>query len=367
MVSAGFWPAVGGAERQALELSRELRARGVGVRVLTRLVGCTTAREEVEGVAVRRLPVLGAGAADSLSFLIGALGWLLKHDAEYDAIHAHLAGSPALAAALAGRILGKPVLVKLGGGRGIGELAVSSRSALGRLKLRLLVLLRPRFLAVVPDLADEARQHLGADIDLEVLPNGVDLNRFKPVSADEKKRLREGFGWSGTVFLYTGRLSWEKRLPWFAELWDEATRGRDASLILVGDGPEKAALESQLSGRVRILPPTDDTAPLYAAADAFILPSVSEGLSNSLLEAMASGLTVVASAVGGTAQAVENGKTGWLFGKDDGKEAASLIRRALDNPEDAARLGVAARAACERRYALSRVAARLIELYGGRS
>lgn len=366
MVSAGFWPAVGGAERQALELSRELSARGVGVRVLTRRVGCSDARESVHGVEVRRLPVYGTGALDSLSFLVGALGWLLKHDAEYDAIHAHLAGSPALAAALAGRVLGKPVLVKLGGGRGIGELAVSSRSTLGRLKLRLLVLLRPRFLAVVPDLAEEAREHLGPDIDLEVLPNGVDTRRFAPVSADEKKALRASLGWSGTVFLYTGRLSWEKRLPWFAELWDEATRGRDASLILVGDGPEKAALESLPSGRLKILPPADDTAPYYAAADAFVLPSASEGLSNSLLEAMASGLAIVASAVGGTAQTVEHGKTGYLFAKDDGAEAASLARRVLDDPAEAAKLGAAARRVCAERYALARVAARLIELYGGR-
>ena len=365
MVSAGFWPAVGGAERQALELSRELRARGVGVSVLTRLVGCVGPREQVQGVAVRRLPVIGTGALDSLCFLIGALGWLLKHESEYDAIHAHLAGSPALAAALAGCILGKPVLVKLGGGRGIGELAVSSRSTLGRLKLRLLALLGPRFLAVVPDLADEAREHLGHGVVIEVLPNGVDSNRFKPVNADERKRLRAALGWSGTVFLYTGRLSWEKRLPWFAKLWEEASQGREALFVLVGEGPEKTALEEGLSGRLRILPSVDDTSPLYAAADAFVLPSVSEGLSNSLLEAMASGLPVIASAVGGTAQTLEKGKTGFLFDKDDGNEAMACVRRLLDDPAGAARLGAAARRVCEERYALSRVAARLEELYRG--
>ena len=189
MVSAGFWPVVGGAEHQALELSRELCSRGVDVRVLTRRVGRAALREEVHGVAVRRLRVFGSGALDSLSFLFGALGWLLKHGGEFDAIHAHLAGSPALAAALAGRWLGKPVLVKLGGGRGLGELAASSRTRLGRLKLRLLVLLNPRFLAVVPDLVAEAREYLpGASI--EVLSNGVDVNRYRPVSPARKQVLR---------------------------------------------------------------------------------------------------------------------------------------------------------------------------------
>jgi len=366
MVSAGFWPALGGAEGQALELSRVLLARGVGVLVLTRRLGGAAAREEVRGVSVRRLPVWGSGAVDSLCFLFGALGWLLKHGAEYDAIHAHLAGSPALAAALAGRWLGKPVVVKLGGGRGIGELAVSSKTALGRLKLGLLARLRPRFIAVVPDLAAEARELLrGADI--EILPNGVDTARFAPVSAAEKSALRARLGWpEGTVFLYTGRFSWEKRLPWFAGLWDEAASGREASLILVGDGPERAALEAEAAssfGRVRLLPTVEDAAPLYAAADAFVLPSVSEGLSNSLLEAMSSGLAVVASSVGGTAETVADGRTGLLFARDDEKGAAAAVKRVLDDPGAATRLGAAARSEVESRYALTRVAARLEELY----
>lgn len=360
MVSAGFWPAVGGAERQALELSRELRARGTDVIVLTRRVGRAPPREEVHGVPVRRLRVFGTGALDSLSFLFGALGWLLKHEGEYDAIHAHLAGSPALAAALAGRWLGKPVLVKLGGGRGIGELASSSRTRLGRLKLRMLALLKPRFLAVVKDLADEAGEHLrGASI--EVLPNGVDAKRFKPASPSEKQALRARLGWTGAVFLYTGRLSWEKRLPWFAKIWNEATKDREALLVLVGVGPEIIPQD----GRIRVLPPVDDTAELYAAADAFVLPSISEGLSNSLLEAMASGLPVIASAVGGSAETLEDGVTGLLFARDDEKAAAACVRRVLDEPELAARLGANARRVCLERYSLPRLAARLEELYRG--
>ncbi|MDE2490766.1 MAG: glycosyltransferase, partial [Elusimicrobia bacterium] len=103
MVSAGFWPAVGGAERQALELSAALAARGHRVTVLTRRLGSLPARESLRGVEIRRLPVLGRGALDASSFLLGALVWLLRRRADWDAVHAHLAGSPALAAAAAGR------------------------------------------------------------------------------------------------------------------------------------------------------------------------------------------------------------------------------------------------------------------------
>ncbi|MEQ1918813.1 MAG: glycosyltransferase family 4 protein, partial [Elusimicrobiota bacterium] len=245
---------------------------------------------------------------------------------------------------------------------GIGELAASSRTRLGRLKLRLLAMLKPRFLAVVPDLAAEAREHLGGAT-IEVLPNGVDENRYKPVSAAEKKALRERLGWAGTVFLYTGRLSWEKRLPWFAKIWSEAAKDVDAMLVIVGDGREVIPE----SARVRVLPPVDDTAELYAAADVFVLPSVSEGLSNSLLEAMSSGLAVLASAVGGTAETVEDGKTGLLFDKDDAATATKQIKKIINDNELRARLGTGARREVERRYSIARVCERLLELYRGGS
>lgn len=365
MVSAGWRPALGGAERQAEELSRTLAARGARVTALTRRLPGTPAEETVSGVRVRRLPSLGAGTADSLLFLVEAFGWLVLHRREYGAIHAHLAGSPALAAAAAGRLLGKPVLVKLGGGRGIGELAASSRSVFGRLKLRLLAALAPRFLAVVPDLAEEARQHLGP-VSVEVLPNGVDIRRFVPADAMRKRLVRASLGLpaDAPVFLYTGRFSPEKRLPWFIGLWSRATEGTDAVLVLAGAGAERRDMAAAAGPRVRILDVVEDSAPLYAAADVFVLPSTSEGLSNALLEAMSSGLATVASAVGGTTETVEDGATGLLFGRDDERAAQGACARLAGDPALVRRLGEQARRVCETRYALDAVAARLEVLYG---
>src|SRR5262249_10361285 len=93
MVSAGFWPPVGGAGWQALEQSAARAARGPRVTVLTRRLGGAPARETHRGVAIHRLPVLGSGALDAVSFLLGAFAWLLLRWTEWDAVHAHLAGS----------------------------------------------------------------------------------------------------------------------------------------------------------------------------------------------------------------------------------------------------------------------------------
>ena len=368
MVSAGFWPAFGGAECQAFELSRALAARGHRVTVLTRRLAGLPARSVVRGVTIRRLPVFGSGHLDAFAFLFGAFAWLMVHWTEWDAVHAHLAGSPALAAALAGRLLGSPALVKLGGGRGIGELAASSRTVWGRAKLRALGALRPRFLAVVQDLADEARDFLGP-VPIEVLPNGVDTGRFAPVDAARKAELRHELGWpvDVPVFLYTGRFSPEKRLPWFLRLWREAAGGT-AIAVLVGDGPERGSLEAEAAlagGRIRVLAPREDLAGLYAAADAFFLPSTSEGLSNALLEAMSSGLATVASRVGGTAEMVEDGRTGLLFGRDDEAGLKAAVRRISDEKGLAAELGGRARQAVLARCALESVVGRLESLYRG--
>jgi glycosyltransferase involved in cell wall biosynthesis len=365
MVSAGFWPSIGGAERQALELSAALVARGHRVTVLTRRVGGLPARESVRGVEVRRLPSPG-GVLDAPAFLLGAFAWLMFFWTDWDAVHAHLAGSPALAAALAGRLLGRPALVKLGGGRGIGELAVSSKSAAGRAKLRVLGLLAPRFLAVVPDLAEEARAFLG-EVPIEILPNGVDAERFRPLGAQERRALRAELGWDegATVFLYAGRFSWEKRLPWFLKIWRESS-GERSLAALAGSGPETGAVEAEAAasfGRVEVLAAREDTAGLYAAADVFVLPSVSEGLSNALLEAMASGLATLGSRVGGTAETVLDGRTGLLFDRDDEAGLRAAIKRLETEPGLALRLGTAARAEAESKYAMGRVVARLEELY----
>ncbi|TBR21484.1 glycosyltransferase family 1 protein [bacterium] len=358
MVSAGFPPSLGGAERQAYELSRALRARGHDVFVLTRALPGLPAREDVDGVPVERLAAWGGGVLNSSVFFAACLKRLLRGD--YDAVHAHLASSPALAAALAGRLLGKPAVVKLGGGKGIGEIALSAKSAAGRLKLALFKLLRPRFIAVAAELSDELAEHgLGT---AEVVPNGVDLKRFRPPASGEKESLRAALGLGpGPVFLYMGRLAWEKRLPAFARAFGRACAGTvpPPQFVCVGAGPERVALEAL---GPRVLEPVCDPAPLYRAADVFVLPSVSEGLSNALLEALASGLPVLGSRVGGTAEAVEDGRSGLLFDGDPDPGAAAPLRRLLDDPGLRARLAAGARERAKA-FGMESVAARVEALY----
>lgn len=368
MVSAGFHPYVGGAEKQALELSVALRGRGVGVKVLTRRLPGLPAAEEVRGVPVERLWCAGEGWLNALTFLCSLTAWLVAHAGDYGAVHVHLAGSPALPPALLGPLLGKRVLIKLGGGRGIGELAASSRTMGGRLKLTLLSWLRPRFVAVTKDLAEECSQFLGP-VPVSVQPNGVDTARYHPVTAEEKRSLRRRLGWpEGLGFLYVGRLVPEKQLDKFLTAWTRAAGGSPGFAAFVGDGPQGDKLRSMAEGsplkdRIFVLPSLEGIQDAYAAADVFVLPSISEGLSNALLEAMSSGLAVLGSRVGGTAEAVEEGRTGLLFAPQDEAELAAKLKRFLDEPGLAGRLGAAAREKAAAAFSLDRTAEAYERLY----
>jgi glycosyltransferase involved in cell wall biosynthesis len=369
MLTPNFHPHIGGAEKQALELSKALKARGARVLVLTRGRPGLPAEDIVAGIPVRRLGTFGGLLTDSSVFLLKALWHLLSRAGEYDAVHVHLAGSPAVAAALAARLLGKRAVVKIGGGRGIGEIAVSSTTAPGRLKLSLLKRLKPQFVCVAQDLLDELREH-GLGEGALVVPNGVDLKAYRPPSAEEKSALRKDLCKPGLLFLYVGRLAAEKRLNAFLSSFAAALREArtEANFLMAGSGPEEGRLRSEikklgLEGWARVLEPSHDIAKLYAAADVFVLPSSSEGLSNSLLEAMATGLAVLASWVGGTREAVADGTTGLLYDPNDPVDEKKQLVRLLTEPGLIYRLGREGRAVAEARYSIERTADRYLELY----
>jgi glycosyltransferase involved in cell wall biosynthesis len=121
-------------------------------------------------------------------------------------------------------------------------------------------------------------------------------------------------------------------------------RHPDAELWLVGNGPRREILEQKvrdlgLSGRVKFLPVAKDIRPLYRQADVFVLSSVEEALPNVVLEAMAAGLPVVATRVGGLPEAVVPEDTGLLVSPRDVDGLAAALGRLLDGPETRRNLG----------------------------
>jgi len=375
MLSQTFYPALGGSEKQALELSRALAGRGVKVTVLTRQPGGLPAEEDLGGVLVKRLAVFGPRAVDSALFMLKSFYWLLAHKGEYDAVHVHLASSPAVAAVAAGWLTGKKTLVKLGGGRGVDEITLSMGTLLGRLKLAFFRAARPELLVMNGEVFDwlkGTKEFSG--LRLRRFRNGVDTGRYTPRLYNEKINAKEALGLDNSqLFLFVGRLSPEKRMKEFIEAWAELFREADAPpkarLLLVGAGPEEAALKRavaalNLEGSVALAGRKDDLLPYYQAADVFILPSISEGLSNSMLEAMACGVAVLASRVGGARDAVTPGVSGSLFDPLNRGELKDCLRRHIADRSLAVKMGEQARKTAVEKYSMARVTDELMGIYG---
>lgn len=261
---------------------------------------------------------------------------------EIDVVLGTWAYPDGFAAVIAARMLGVPCVVKLHG----SDINLIAKQP-GPRRLTAWALPRAaRIVAVSRALADEVVA-LGVQRErVAIVMNGVDGELFKP--RDRAAARRELGLADGPVAVYLGNLKPEKGVLDLAAAWPAVLRELPAAtLVVVGDGPlrgELARLASPLGERVRLSARQPlDRVPLYlAAADLVVLPSHSEGTPNVVLEALASGRRVVASAVGGVPDLITSPALGTLVPPRDPDALAHAIAAALRRPYDAgevARLG----------------------------
>ncbi len=200
-----------------------------------------------------------------------------------------------------------------------------------------------------------------AECDIEVIPNFVDTEEFHP---------RAGNGHRSDVptAVHVSNFRPVKRVPWLIEIFAAATEGREARLTLVGDGPEQRAARERaqelgIQDRVLFLGQRDALPGLLAPADLFLMASTEESFGLSALEAMACGIPVVSTDVGGVSEVVTDGKTGLLAPRDDAPAMAERIRELLFDRDRARTMGRAARADVERRFHRDLVVAQYEALY----
>jgi glycosyltransferase involved in cell wall biosynthesis len=374
MLSQTFYPAIGGAEKQALELSRSLVSRGIRVHVLTRRLENTPAAEMLDGVKVVRLAAVGSGVIDSFCFMVKSFFYLLKHASEYDLVHVHLASSHAVAALLAGKFTGKKTLVKLADGKAQNEITLSRKNIFGRMKLAFFRFAKPRLIVLNGEVFDwlKSTPEFGG-LPLVQFRNGVDTLKYTPSLYQEKINAKAGLGFENIpVLLFVGRLDPKKRVKEFVELWAEFFSEERAKprihLVIVGTGPEEGAIRAAvaglgLQGTVTLAGSQADLLPYYRAADIFLLPSIAEGLSNSMLEAMSCGVAILASRVGGAREAVIEGENGFLFDPLNRVEITDLLRRFIADGNLSVKMGERSREIAVAKYSMAKVTDELLEIY----
>ena len=359
---------VGGGERQAEQLSIQLVRQGLIVGVITRGAQNLPDYEERDGLWVQRIQPRGSGKLESLNFLFGAMWQLWQRRNDYHIIHAHLAFTPAIAAALIGKALRKPAIVKFGNSGQFGDVQVSQATRRGRVKLALLRRWGKRFIALDQAMHAELLQAGFDPLRVQRMHNGVDAVRFHPANDHQSHKIELGLR-QKTVLLYIGRLSAQKSLSLLLESFHELTQTHpNVFLLLVGDGPDRPALAAQtlrlgLRERIRFVGNVSDVRPYLAASDIFVLPSVSEGMSNALLEAMSSGLACVVTRVGNAAEMLQNGACGVLVEAGNQHDLSDAFNTLLQNPKRILELGQKARQRVEENYAIQIVGRKYQALY----
>ena len=222
-----------------------------------------------------------------------------------------------------------------------------------------------RVLSVSTRLTDKMAREIGFPAErITTIRNGVDLTRFSRLArADARATLN--LPADAVVIGTVGRLVPVKDqaslLQAVRHLHDD---GLFPTVILAGEGPLRQALEAQietlrLEQQVRLLGHRPDVETVLAALDVFVLSSASEGLSNTILEAMATGVPVVATAVGGADELVIDGSTGLLVPPKDPQALAAALARMLRDLPAAHEMGCAGR----RRVESSFDVARMIDCY----
>lgn len=357
------YPVVGGLERQAHELARALVELGISVQVVSGKVEPEQpAWELVEGVAVYRIPWSQRKWLRFVRTPFDLLHILYVRRNTYDVIHLHQHSWFGLGTILAARLSGKPILTKLpnAGESGIPGLLAQR---FGRLKLALLlrsdalVAMSRQSLAELNDVGFSSGRVLAT-------PNGIRL--------DVARHTVERDNNPSAVFrvVFVGRLSEEKGIDTLFTAWRDviAQLGEAACLELWGAGPlesdlRQLARELNIDGSVVFRGHVDDVRDRLWSMDVFVLPSRAEGNSNAILEAMAAGLPIVSTRVGGTPMLVGMEGAEYLCEPGDEHALAVHLLKLIRDRILREQIGAAMRRRAEQYFDIHRVARTYVAAY----
>jgi glycosyltransferase involved in cell wall biosynthesis len=355
---------VGGYELATLALARGLRTHGIPVS----LVSITSDKTEPGGSPdIVRLKARAPGAL--LRVFPGLLVRLARRRASFSLIHCPTFGYVSGLAVLAGHLARRPTLLRVATQNDVREFA-DAQHWKSRLLFRLL---RSAAGVIAPSRAiqDELLRAGFSPDRIFLMPNAVDVDRFRPATAFERAEAKRSLGIAadthvvGTVARLIPRKGIDVLLRAFSVV---RHTHRNTHLLVIGSGPLQQELHDlsrdlALSPSVSWLGSQAEPDTGLRAMDVFAFPSRLEGSPNAVLEAMASGLPIVATAIGGVVDLLEEQDTGVLVRSDDADALAAALVRVLGDSKLRRDLSGRARRRAVERFSLSVHIARLIDLY----
>jgi glycosyltransferase involved in cell wall biosynthesis len=368
---------IGGPAQHVTLLAAGLDRARFATTLITGVVGegegDYTEAARARGVEPVVIPELGRAIRPSRDLVVlYKLVRLFRH-LRPDIVHTHTAKAGALGR-LAARVAGVPVTVHTFHGHVLeGYFSPAATRTFLAIE-RWLARGTDRLITVSPRLrAQLLAMGIGRPDQMEVVPLGLDLGRFRLGRGASAPALRASLGLApGTPLLGSvGRLVPIKDHPTlFRAVAQLGTDGEAAHLVVVGDGEDRLALARLaqalgVSARVHFLGWRADLETIVNELDVVICSSRNEGTPVALIEAMAAGVAVLSTEVGGVADLVTHGETGWLVPPGDPTAMAGAIRRLLAEPNLRARLAAAGQGVALDRHDVTRLIARIEQLYTG--
>jgi glycosyltransferase involved in cell wall biosynthesis len=356
LVTRRYPPLIGGAEKVLSYLADAFAAEGAEVTVLTSRIDLATPPIERPrpGLTVVRLATSKLRFVGTWRYMHNLRRWFAAN--RVDLAYVSMLKHDAFAVVDEGRKRGFPVVLRPEGAGATGDIAWQKWGRFGGE-----IAERCKKADAVVAISAAVRGELIAEgydpakvIDL---PNGVPVPS-EPWQPHER-----------SVAVFVGRLAKEKGLDAFVDAWPIVRRDRpEARLVLVGDGPERAGLAAQveslgLQGHVTFAGTSTDPSSYLRAADLFVLPSREEGMSIALLEAMALGVPLVASAIPGNQYLVQDRVLGRLAPPDQPEALGRLILEQWADLDRAALMGQAARRRVAEEFSIAAVARKHLDLF----
>jgi len=361
LLSEKYTPDFGGLAISTERLARLLAAAGHAVRVFAPTLNLPPSERRIlpsSGVDVTRF-----GARKRVDDTLADWFELIVEEHRrdpFDILHAYFLPQAGFVAAYAGKYLGTPSVVSIRGND-------IERAAFDPSKFSHVMYALQNASAVTTNASTLARKAKAfVEREIFLIPNGIDTELFKPMERNET--LAEMLGLGGktkeersAVIGFAGELREKKGLRALLSGYAQAAKSRPASLLIVGevrDGEDKKFFDefksanSQLPITVTGPVPHEDIPAYYALMDVLVHPSLRDGMPNAALEAMACGLPVIATPVGGILDALEDGENGVLVNVNDAAALAGKIVELLDDPQKRAGLGQRARETVVEKFGL---------------
>ena len=379
MVTGSYFPEVTGGAEQCRLLVESLK-KMVGFFLLTTTRDTTLPQQsKVDGVDLLRIPIQQGSIIDYFNAIFKIISFYLYRMKDFQIIHLHGFSRKSILLVILSKLFQKKIIIKMTSVGHDDPFAMKKRGFF----LNKFFAHANAYVGVAPQFERiylETRLPAGR---FRLIPNGIDINRFSPSTTKEKIKIRKLLGLPDKMklILFVGHFSREKSPDILREAWKlhVAEKFPDTGIIFIGStNPNHYEVDADLvkdihkstescfNKRIFFIEKTYEIEKYFQAVDMFVLPSLREGLPNSLLEAMACGLPVITSRLEGvTDWIVEDGKNGSLFESVIRDDLGKALISVLKDEMLAHSLGLKARETVLERFSMGKVAEEYLELYRG--